>query len=78
MKITKEFLQSQYGEKGTIFTLKEFIEYVEIGAFNDRQGKATFLDSNGIEYRNTPCGCDVSLLKKFRFKFKFILWVNNR
>ena len=80
MKLTKEFIQKQYEDKTkvTIFTLKEFIEYVEMGAFNDRQGKATFMDTNGIEIRNVPCNCDAGYLKKFKFKYKFIVWENNR
>ena len=80
MKLTKETIQAQYKDKPkvTIFTLKEFIEYVEMGAFNDRQGKATFMDANGIEIRTTPCNCDVAYLKKFKFKYKFIVWENNR
>jgi D-alanine-D-alanine ligase-like ATP-grasp enzyme len=57
---------------------KEFIEYVEMGAFNDRDGKATFMDANGIEIRTTSCNCDAAYLKKFKFKYKFIVWENNR
>ena len=80
MKLTKEFIQSQYEDKTkvTIFTLKEFIEYVDMGAFTDKQGKATFMDSNGFEDRAVPCMCDVKYLKKYKLKYKFIVWENNR
>lgn len=74
MKVTKDMLQEIYTNKATVYTLKEFIEYVDVGAFKDGQGKPIFLDENGAEVKSIVCSCNAKFLKKYKFKYKFVVW----